>query len=77
MSLHNQYQKYVPSYQHWLHPDIVKQYLLRFIFYYHIHRAGLKLTDCCHTDDLTYLIWQPLPPYVMDDDGNRSESSMK
>ena len=48
-----------------------------FIFYYHIHRTGLKLTDCCHTDDLTYLIWQPLPPYVMDDDGNRSESSMK
>ena len=45
-------------------------------FQFHKIRTGLKRTDCCHTDDLTYLIWQPLPPYVMDEQGKRSERSM-
>ena len=27
--------------------------------------------ESCHTDDITFRLWQPLPPYVYDEDGNR------
>ena len=30
-----------------------------------------QMTKCCHTDDITFKLWQPLPPYIMDKDGHR------
>ena len=29
------------------------------------------IVEGCHTDDITFRLWQPLPPYVYDEAGNR------
>ena len=31
----------------------------------------IGMASGCHTDDITFKIWQPLPPYAYDEDGDR------
>ena len=46
---------------------IIKHEITKYFF----ARMFPQMTKCCHTDDITFKLWQPLPPYIMDKDGHR------